>query len=319
MEAQERAMARVQIGVPLLGIVLAYAAATLLSLPWRALSGALPAEVTSSPWFGWLGRTAPFYCVAIPLALPFFRLAPKARPLGETKRYSPLFLLGFLALGFAVVYLGNFIGALAVFATGGRSTATIGAQAQVSPFLANLIFCGLIPPVMEELLFRKLVIDRLRGFGDTPAILLSALVFALMHGNLQQVFYAFGSGILFGYLYLRTGKLRYPILCHAAINCFGAVYTAELIRAVGNATPWGYAARFSDASNMGRALIVGYLLVLAAAAVGSVAFLLAMLIKRRKPILRRPTPPLCAGEWARILLLNPAVWLFLATAVLLFL
>ena len=38
-----------------------------------------------------------------------------------------------------------------------------------------------------------------------------------------QFFYAFFVGILFAYVYVRTGRLRYPVLIHGIINFFGSV------------------------------------------------------------------------------------------------
>ncbi len=69
-------------------------------------------------------------------------------------------------------------------------------------------------PVCEEVLFRKLIIDRIRRYGDKAAILVSAIIFGLCHGNFYQFFYAFGIGLVFGYIYTRTGRIRYTIGFH---------------------------------------------------------------------------------------------------------
>ena len=53
--------------------------------------------------------------------------------------------------------------------------------------------------------------------------MLSAVCFGLLHQNFFQFFYALGLGLLMGYLYVRTGKLRYTILLHAIINFMGGV------------------------------------------------------------------------------------------------
>ncbi len=61
-------------------------------------------------------------------------------------------------------------------------------------------------PVCEEVLFRKLII-----------------IFGLCHGNFYQFFYAFGIGLVFGYIYTRTGRIRYTIGFHMIINFLGSV------------------------------------------------------------------------------------------------
>ena len=48
-------------------------------------------------------------------------------------------------------------------------------------------------------------------------------MFALFHLNLFQFFYAFGLGLMFGYVYMRTSQLRYSIVMHMIINFNGSV------------------------------------------------------------------------------------------------
>ncbi len=73
-------------------------------------------------------------------------------------------------------------------------------------------------PIFEEIIFRKLVLDRVGRFGETPAVLCSALIFGLAHQNAGQFFLAFLLGILFARIYLRTGKIVYTMLLHFMIN-----------------------------------------------------------------------------------------------------
>ena len=72
-----------------------------------------------------------------------------------------------------------------------------------------------MPLILEEFIFRKMVIDRIWQYGEKIAVVTSALIFALFHINLFQFFYALGIGLIFAYVYLRTGKLRYTIIMHA--------------------------------------------------------------------------------------------------------
>jgi membrane protease YdiL (CAAX protease family) len=53
--------------------------------------------------------------------------------------------------------------------------------------------------------------------------MLSAVTFGLLHMNLYQFFYAFALGLVFAYIYLRTGRLRYTAILHAVINFMGSV------------------------------------------------------------------------------------------------
>lgn len=79
----------------------------------------------------------------------------------------------------------------------------------------------LVAPVMEELMFRKLLIDRVVPFGQRLAVVISGVSFGLFHGNFYQFFYACSLGMIFAYLYSSTGKIRYSIALHMMINTMG--------------------------------------------------------------------------------------------------
>ena len=83
-----------------------------------------------------------------------------------------------------------------------------------------IIGLGLIPPIIEEFIFRGAILQGLRKHGDWFAIIISALLFMLIHGNIQQTFYQFGFGILAGWLVVKTGTIWVSILIHALNNCF---------------------------------------------------------------------------------------------------
>lgn len=93
-----------------------------------------------------------------------------------------------------------------------------------------LICTGIIAPVLEELFFRKMLIDRMRRFGEPAAVLVSALLFALFHQNISQLFYTFGLGVILAYLYCRTGRYSIVTLMHMAFNCFFGVIPAILTK-----------------------------------------------------------------------------------------
>ena len=96
----------------------------------------------------------------------------------------------------------------------------------------SLVFVSIFAPMVEEFIFRKVLIDRMRVYGDTAAIVVSALMFGLFHGNFSQFFYAFFLGILFGYIYTITGKLRYSVMMHMIVNFLGGVVGSLFLKYV---------------------------------------------------------------------------------------
>ena len=90
-------------------------------------------------------------------------------------------------------------------------------------FVCLLILNLLIGPVSEELMHRGLVYRRMRTYSlRIAAILVSSLIFGLLHGDLIAGSYAFILGIVLADVYEWTGSLLCSVLCHLAANA-GAV------------------------------------------------------------------------------------------------
>lgn len=91
------------------------------------------------------------------------------------------------------------------------------------PLALNLFTYALLPALVEELVFRGWLLSALRPFGERRALLLSALIFGLMHGNLTQVPFALLLGLLFGFLALRTGRLWLGMAIHLLNNAMSVL------------------------------------------------------------------------------------------------
>lgn len=83
-----------------------------------------------------------------------------------------------------------------------------------------MVICA---PIVEEYVFRKLIIDRTVQYGQATAILLSGLMFALFHGNFNQFVYAFTLGVFWGFIYVKTGRLIYTVALHMTVNFLGSI------------------------------------------------------------------------------------------------
>ena len=89
--------------------------------------------------------------------------------------------------------------------------------------IVGIMIPVLFAPVLEELVFRKMILDRTKGYGETTAIVFSALSFGLFHQNLTQILFAFGVGLFLGYVYCKTGKVAITMIMHILINGFSSV------------------------------------------------------------------------------------------------
>ena len=98
-----------------------------------------------------------------------------------------------------------------------------------SDTFVRIITIGLLPPIFEELIFRKFMIDRTIRHGEFISCAMSGLMFGLWHGNFQQFFYAFFVGVLFAFVYIRTGNIIYTMILHASMNLVTSSVTIELL------------------------------------------------------------------------------------------
>lgn len=79
-----------------------------------------------------------------------------------------------------------------------------------------------IIPIFEEIIFRGAIFGTLkRNLNVIVALILQAIIFAVMHGNLLQGVYTFILGIIVGLAYLYTKSIWGDILCHMTYNLFG--------------------------------------------------------------------------------------------------
>lgn len=83
------------------------------------------------------------------------------------------------------------------------------------------IFTALI----EEFAFRGVLLTYLRKFGDIPAIVVSSLVFAVLHGNFIQLPYVFVLSIGLAFVTIKTGSIYPAILVHFINNLIATLYS----------------------------------------------------------------------------------------------
>lgn len=258
---------------------------------------ALAPVLVRSGVFLWLVSVLSAYGAGVPAAWLVLRGTEEAPPQPGAPLGPGRFFRSYLA-GLGLMYLVN----LATLALMGLVGLLRGQTVENPvdnmadyPLALNLLLGCVIAPVCEEYLFRGLLLNRLRPYGERFAVWASALCFGLFHGNFSQFFYACAIGVLFAGVVLKTGRLRQAMLLHALINFVGTGLI-PLLSGLGEAGDW---------------LLT--LLVLAAMFVG-LAFL---------PAMRREFSPasgwkgLTAGEAWRCFLANPGMLCFLALFLLL--
>ncbi len=174
------------------------------------------------------------YPAAVPLAALMMRWVP-AKGRAVRMRWSIGKLGAFFLFSLGVLEAGNLFGSFLMALAGLIKGEPIINEIQeliisMDPWII-FISAVIAAPVMEELVFRKFLLDRIGGYGCWTAMVVSGLIFGIAHGNFYQFFYAFGLGMIFAYVYLHTGKIIYTIVFHMLINFMGSIVPVSLIKA----------------------------------------------------------------------------------------
>lgn len=165
------------------------------------------------------------YLIAMPLLVIIVRTIP-GMVIHKKKMTAGQWIIAFF-MCYALMYVTNVIGTFTTAIFGTLKGDLVDNPIQdiltgLSPLTAFflMVICA---PIVEEYVFRKLIIDRTVQYGQATAILLSGLMFALFHGNFNQFVYAFTLGVFWGFIYVKTGRLIYTVALHMTVNFLGSI------------------------------------------------------------------------------------------------
>ena len=85
-------------------------------------------------------------------------------------------------------------------------------------YLISIVSLVILPAVCEELLFRGLIFKALKPKGKIFSIIISALMFALFHMSINQLFHPFIVGLILGLVMYKENNVTYCIIIHAINN-----------------------------------------------------------------------------------------------------
>ena len=189
------------------------------------LAAMLAPALRTAGWFG-IASTALFYAVGVPVFALLIRRIPDGPALErQPVKAGAVFVFYFICMG--GMYIFNYVGLGVTSLLSlllGRTVGNPLASVLSGPGLwATVLFVGILSPIFEELAFRKLLLNKLRPFGDKTAMWFSALAFGLFHMNFSQFFYATAVGLVLAYAALKTGNIKLSVLLHVLVNFTGSV------------------------------------------------------------------------------------------------
>lgn len=234
------------------------------------------------------------------MLLPFFLMGRKmqkvsleAQPVPLTKPASfgttVLAVVAGLGLCMAANYVTSFVTVFMAMFGLEPTSPEIPMPTGVLGVTLTVVKVVVVAAVVEELSLRGYVMGNLRRYGDTFAIIMSAFVFALMHGNLIQTPFALVAGFGLGYFSVKTNSLWTGILIHAFNNLISVSVT------------YLYDILPEDTLNLMYIVLIFALMIS-----GAFCFLLFVRKTRNTPLIKNQST-LSTGECVRYYLTSPTM------------
>ena len=186
----------------------------------------------SNGWFRYLLIAVSFYLIGFPICCLILKSIPDGPKREEENLTFGGFIKFFLISYFIMVLLNLFTTGFLWIVGNFKEADVVNPLESVlsnSSIWATIIFAGILSPIIEEVLFRGVMLNKLRTYGDKIAIITTALLFGLFHENFSQFFYAVGLGMIFAYVTLKTGTIKYSIGLHIMINMMGSVIGTQVL------------------------------------------------------------------------------------------
>jgi membrane protease YdiL (CAAX protease family) len=193
------------------------------------LAQSINQKIPDADWFLWADNATAILLIGFPIYYLIMRRIPNSEK-REAVRLKPFKFIMIFFICTAAMYITNIAGgmitAAIAYLKGDKQLINPAAEAIMnSNYAVSLVYASIIAPVIEETIFRKILLDKLRRFGDIPAILMTGMAFGLYHMNLPQFFYAAVLGFIFAYIAIRTNTIKYTIILHMMINFFSTAIT----------------------------------------------------------------------------------------------
>ena len=159
-----------------------------------------------------------------------------------------------------------------------RSGGEVISSYSFSTLILDVIFTALLPAICEEVAHRGMLYRSMRPYGVGKAILISSLLFGLLHLNIEQFFYATIIGVVLAFITERTNSIIPAMIIHF-MNNFLSTY--RIFSAV-NGLPFGKVSLLIS-SLISSNIFVGMIITLSIVSICLVIgyFTLVALIRKR--------------------------------------
>lgn len=189
--------------------------------------GLVKPTMMNEGWYLWVLSYIPLYFAGFPILCVLWSDVPNRQynMQCQKQKLSAKSILLILSICMAVAYALNLVslGLMEIVSIfkGSSVENPLESMLEGSGVWISALILIIVAPIMEEIIFRGILYKKLIPYGAKVYIVFSSFVFALFHGNLFQIPYAFALGAIFAYITVITGTIKYSIILHMAINALG--------------------------------------------------------------------------------------------------
>lgn len=138
----------------------------------------------------------------------------------DRQSMRPFIFLGIICIAICVQYISagiDYVLESGLNAIGYSAKDSMEEASSDSDTIMMFIYSGLGAPIIEELIYRGYVLRNLLSYGKIPAIIVSSLLFGVMHENIPQAIFAFLLGLVLGYVATEY-SVKWAIILHMFNN-----------------------------------------------------------------------------------------------------
>lgn len=162
-------------------------------------------------------------CIGVLFLFCFFRKKITASSIiySEKKMSAITFMQVFCVfMGNQILFniLGNFLES-GLNLIGYSAVESMETASSVSTTVSMFIYASVVAPIVEEVVYRGFVLRSFQKYGKVAAVILSSVLFGVMYANVPQGIFAFGVGLVLGYVTVEY-SIVWAIALHFINNCF---------------------------------------------------------------------------------------------------
>ena len=152
------------------------------------------------------------WILSFPIIYYFVKTYKKYEYFKTNKKLNAKDFSVYFALAF---WIGNFFSFLIVLMSSYKGRTPV--VAIYESLYTDIIMTVFVAPVLEEIVFRGVIMNNLKKYGIKTAIIINSIFFALSHYNTDMIIPAFFTGIIFSYVAYKY-SIKYSILIHFFID-----------------------------------------------------------------------------------------------------